>query len=478
MCSYDHGASAVAVPAPEAPSSPASLEQLEREICELAAHIAVATCRWLGLVAEFDDRRGWAAWGLTSCAHWLSWRCSIGLGTARQHVRVAHRLRELPVVREAFSCGELSYCKVRALARVALPATEAGLVEIARHATGAQLEKLVRCYAGALAATLGTAQSVQDQRYLKWSWNDDGSLRVEARLPAAEGGLLVKALEAFDREPQEEDDHVASPAAARRADALVAMVRSAVAESSTVSGGADPCELVVHVDAATLASDEVGERCHLADGPALAPETVRRLGCDAAVVRIVERDGRPLTVGRRTRTIPAALRRALRSRDDGCRFPGCTHERYVHAHHIQHWARGGPTTLDNLVQLCSYHHRLVHEGGFGVERARGGSVRFRRPDGRVIAAVPGGGPAGGAGLAEQHRLRGVVVDARTCRPLSAGERLDSDLAMDAMLPRALAARGYPVATLIGCGRAVSREYPRSLQAPAQLEPAGGGDRAS
>jgi hypothetical protein len=453
-----------------------TLEDLEHEICELAAHIAVATCRWLELVAEFDDRRGWAPWGVTSCAHWLSWRCSIGLGTARQHVRVAHRLRELPGVREAFSRGELSYCKVRALTRVALPETEAGLVEIARHATGAQLEKLVRCYAGALAATLGTAQRVQDQRYLRWSWNDDGSLRVEARLPAAEGGLIVKALEAFDREPQEEDDHVASPAAARRADALVAMARSAVEGSSEAHGGADPCELVVHVDAATLSSDEVAERCHLADGPALAPETVRRLGCDAAVVRIVEADGRPLTVGRRTRTIPPALRRALRSRDDGCRFPGCTHQRYVHAHHIHHWARGGPTTLENLVQLCSYHHRLVHEGGFGVERGRSGSVRFRRPDGRVIAAVQDGERVCGPGLAEQHRMRGVRVDSTTCRPQSAGERLDYDVAMDALLPRALAARGYPIATLIGDGRAVPREHPGSLQASAQLEPAGRGAR--
>jgi hypothetical protein len=463
MCSHDQfqtetdGAAATPV------------EALEREICELAAHIAVATCRWLELIAEFDDRRGWAEWGVTSCAHWLSWRCSIGLPTGRQHVRVAHRLRELPLVREAFARGELSYCKVRALVRAATPKTEAGLVEIARHATGAQLEKLVRCYRSALAATLGTAQQAQEQRYLKWSWNDDGSLRLEGRLPAAEGALVVNALGAFQTEPGEGDDFVESPAAACRADALVAMTRAAVSAPSDGGAGSDRCELVVHVDAATLGSDEVVERAALADGPALAPETVRRLGCDAAVVRIVERDGRPLTVGRRTRTIPPSLRRAVRSRDGGCRFPGCTHERFLHAHHIQHWARGGPTTLENLVQLCSYHHRLVHEGGFGVERARGGSLRFRRPDGRVIASLPGGRAAAGPGLVEQHRARGIVLDASACRPLSAGDRLDYDLAMDALLPRALA-------TLNGDGRAVPREHPGSLQASAQLESAGGGDR--
>lgn len=429
----------IATPEKPAVTEVSALDELEREICELAAHIAVATCRWLGLVAEFDDRRGWAEWGVKSCAHWLSWKCSLALGAARERVRVAHRLQELPAIHEAFSRGHLSYCKVRALTRAATPATEAGLLEIGLHATGAQLEKLVRCYSKALSATLGAAQRAQEMRYLKWSWNEDGSLRLEAQLPADDAAVVVNALTALQELPREGDEYVASPVAACRADALVALAKGAVAGAGT-SGGTP--EVVVHVDAATLASDEVVERAELVDGPTLAPETVRRLGCDAAVVRIVERDGRPLTVGRRTRTIPPALRRALRSRDDGCRFPGCTHRNFLHAHHIQHWARGGPTTLENLVQLCSYHHRLVHEGGFRVERSGRGAVRFRRPDGRAIAPAPGCGSVLGGSLAEQHRARGVVVDARTCRPRSAGEPLDYDLAMDALLPRALAG-GYP-----------------------------------
>ncbi|MFZ0383076.1 MAG: DUF222 domain-containing protein [Solirubrobacteraceae bacterium] len=442
--------SVVALDLPESSSTP-SLDQLEREICELAAHIAVATCRWLSLIAEFDTRGGWAEWGVKSCAHWLSWKCSLGLGAAREQVRVAHRLQELPAIREAFSRGQLSYCKVRALTRAATPATEAGLLEIARHATGAQLEKLVRCYSKALSATLGAAQRAQECRYLRWSWNEDGSLRLEGQLPPDDAAVVINAVDAL-QETHEEDDYVASPVAARRADALVALAKgglpgtdaAADAGAASPAGGASPTvpEIVVHVDAATLASEDVVERAELADGPTLPAETARRLGCDAAVVRIVERDGRPLSVGRRTRTIPPALRRALRSRDDGCRFPGCTHQNFLHAHHIQHWARGGPTALENLVQLCSYHHRLVHEGGFKVERSGGGAVRFRRPDGRAIAPAPECGSVVGGSLAEQHRARGVVVDAFTCRPRSAGESLDYDLAMDALLPRALAG-GYP-----------------------------------
>ena len=109
-------------------------------------------------------------------------------------------------------------------------------------------------------------------------------------------------------------------------------------------------------------------------GRSIAPETARRLGCDAGLVRIIERDGRPLSVGRRTRTVPPALKRALNDRDPQCRFPGCDHRRYLHAHHIHHWARRRTHQASNLIHLCSYHHRLVHEGGFITQHEPRGGV--------------------------------------------------------------------------------------------------------
>ncbi len=342
-----------------------SLEELEREICELSAHIAAACCRRLILLAEWDERRGWAEWGARSCAQWLSWRCSIAPGAAREQVRVAHRLTELPLLRAAFGAGELSYCKARALTRVATPEIEAELVEIAQHATGAQLEKLVRGYRGALSATLEGANASHESRGLSWDWEDDGSLRIRGRLPAEDGALLLAALEQAKEQAEEE---VKEPASIRYVDALVDVARSALASGEASGRAGEPCQFVVHVDAQSLADDHVRDRCELERGPALPPETVRRLACDASIVRILERDGVPLSVGRRTRTIRPGLRRALQSRDGDCRFPGCTHERFLHGHHIQHWARGGATELDNLVQLCSYHHRLVHEGGFSIDR--------------------------------------------------------------------------------------------------------------
>jgi hypothetical protein len=414
----------------------ASLAQLEREICELGGHIEAAMCRWLLLVGEFDEREGWGHFGYKSCAQWLSWRCSLAPSAARERVRVARALRELPVVREAFATGALSYCKVRAITRVAVPETESELVRIARHATGAQLEKLVRGYHRALSASVGAAQRAHERRYLSFGWEDDGSLRIEGRLTPDDGALLMAAVGAYERRS---DDWAGDPVAVRRADALVGLARAGLEAPDGERTTGDRCEVVVHVDVETLASDQVHERAELESGPALAAETVRRLGCDAAVVAMLERDGAPVSTGRRRRTIPPALRRVLRSRDRGCRFPGCDHQRFLHAHHIQHWARGGPTTMENLVQLCSFHHRLVHEGGFDVERVGRRGIRFRRPDGRIIPDQPSGAGLRGPTLEARNRARGVCPDANTVRPLSEGDRLDYGIAVEALLARALAA---------------------------------------
>ena len=458
MCSSTQ----VEVAASAEPSDPRSdgrpLAEVEREICELAAHLAAAMCRWLLLIAEFDERGGWQADGILSCAHWLSWRCSIGLRAAREHVRVARRLKELPLVRASFASGELSYCKVRALTRAASPGNEESFVELARHATGAQLEKVVRGYRGAVKATTGQAQRAHERRQLSYFFDTDGSLVLQGRLPADDGALVVKALEAAAEVPPhqaaapecsaehwgEARDGATDPlaeaenrAGARLADAMVALARAALDRGFPDRAGGDPVELVVHVDVNTLDSQRVHERSEVEAGPSLAPETARRLGCDAALTRIIERDGRPLSIARRTRTIPPTLRRALKARDQGCVFPGCTHTRFLHAHHIHHWARGGPTKLDNLVQLCSRHHRLVHEGGYHVERA-GAGIKFRRPNGREIPPVPRPTRALGQGLEHRNRGQGLTVGEATIRPLSAGDTLDYGIAVGCLLAQATA----------------------------------------
>jgi Domain of unknown function (DUF222)/HNH endonuclease len=210
-----------------------------------------------------------------------------------------------------------------------------------------------------------------------------------------------------------------------RADALVAIADSFLATGPAARTGGDRHQVLVHVDVATLSGADESGRCELEHGAPLAAETARRLACDASIVRLLERDGNPITIGRKSRSIPPALRRALRTRDGGCRFPGCGSRRFLDAHHIEHWARGGATDLDNLIHLCGTHHRLLHEGGYGIERRPEGKLIFRRPDGRRIPDCPPGPNARPAGLPRTRR-----PDA--CVPLS-HDRLDLELAVDAML---------------------------------------------
>src|SRR5918999_1651032 len=172
-----------------------TIDGLADDITELASHIHAATCRWLGLVAEFERRGGWADWGCRSCAHWLSWRCSLGPVAAREHVRVALRLEGLPLIREAFAEGRLSYSKVRALTRVESVVEEEKLLSLARHATAAQLERLVRAYRGVVARAKA-AEYGGPERWLRWDHADDGSLLLRARLPAEEGAVMLEALRA------------------------------------------------------------------------------------------------------------------------------------------------------------------------------------------------------------------------------------------------------------------------------------------
>lgn len=158
--------------------------------------------------------------------------------------------------------------------------------------------------------------------------------------------------------------------------------------------GAERNQVVLHVDLETVAGGSGPGRegaANLEQGPMLSPATARRLCCDASIVTLIERGGEPLSVGRRTRAVPPAIDRALRARDRTCRFPGCENHRFVDAHHIRHWARGGETSLDNLIRLCRHHHRLVHEGGYSVKRegnGNGAEIVFRRPGGSPIERSP------------------------------------------------------------------------------------------
>ena len=172
--------------------APAPIERLEDELTELAAQINAGTCRWLELLAEFDRRDGWGQPGVRSCADSLSWRCAVSPSEAREHVRVAHKLCELPLIGAAFSRGELSDCKLRALTRIADERCEQELLELAALLTAAQLERALSAYR---RVTSEQAREGHGAEFLSSFWDEDGSLRLRARLPAEEGALLVRALD-------------------------------------------------------------------------------------------------------------------------------------------------------------------------------------------------------------------------------------------------------------------------------------------
>jgi hypothetical protein len=352
------------------------VEDLGDQIAILAAHVHAATHRLLTLIAKFDRLQGWERAGFRSCAHWLAFRTGFDLGAAREKVRAARALEALPETSAAMARGELSFAKVRALTRVASPENESELLDLARSGTAAELERVVRSW-----KRFGRADEAEQERRrhatrcISIFPDEDGMYLVRGRLDPEVGALLMRAIEAAGDALFHGNACRASPEQ-RRADAVGLLAERAMAagfgasgpEDVPVSGtGAQRYQVVLNVESATLESGGEPGRADLADGTRVSAETCRRLACDASVVRVAhDSNGAVLDVGRKTRTIPPALRRALEARDRGCRFPGCG-LLFTDGHHIRHWADGGETSLENTILLCKHHHRLLHEEGFRVE---------------------------------------------------------------------------------------------------------------
>jgi hypothetical protein len=349
---------------------------LGEEIAALAAQVNVATHGLLTRIRRFDETEAWGKQGAKSCAHWLTWRIGLDAGTAREKVRVARALGTLSKVDAAFAAGQLSYAKVRALTRVTTPATEENALALALAATGAQLERICR----RLRHATEMEQEMARERRFYGRVLGDGLTKLEIVVTSDEADLIIQAVERVRN--QMGGGEKPRPTAA---DGLMELV-SAYSAGRTAPGetpAAPSTEVVVHVEQ----SSEPALSATLEDGSPVSAETFRRLACDAGVVTAsLNAEGTVLDVGRRTRSIPPAIRRALWIRDKGCRFPGCTATRFLHGHHVEHRLHGGRTSLENLVFLCSFHHRLVHEAGFSIAMGATGEVVVTAPTGRRVSA--------------------------------------------------------------------------------------------
>jgi hypothetical protein len=385
---------------------------LDDQIGALAGRLHVATAQCVDAAVACDQSNEWAAIGMQSCAHWLSVATGIDLWTAREMLRVGHALRELPLIRAAFAEGRLSFDKVRALSYVATADDEAIWLDIALEASGSQLARICQQFRRSIAVDDPKRAEMQRarRRVVSWWLDEDGMLALYATLPPEEGRLVLNAIEsavvrpvatrivdamgdsrdlAGGTDPCAEADH---PHGARRADALVRICERWLDEAAAAApAGTARASLVVHVDADTLSGADAGGRCHIEDGPAISLAAARRLGCDAELVTVLERNGVPLDLGRSQRVVSGRMRRLLQLRDGGCRYPGCAVPAAdTEGHHVVHWVDGGPTEMANLVSLCRFHHHRHHEGAFRIAAAADGggrtrdAFRFETSDGRPI----------------------------------------------------------------------------------------------
>jgi hypothetical protein len=376
------------------PDDPSGLSdhQVESGFADLQRMSEAVEAKRLTWLAELERRGSFRRDGHLSAAAWLTDQYGMGAGAAKAQVRVATALRQMPDVREAFGAGQITSSAVRLLAdaRAEHPEPfaeqEEALVEAAQTKGVDELRRVLADWSQAVEGeqALQAIERLRAKRRLDIYPTVTGMVRVEGELDPESGEGVVTALQAMvDADLRGSWGNDLRTPTQRRADALGELARRYLdgPDRPTVAG--ERPHLTVTVDVETLKSK--AGKGELDNTGAIHPEAVRRLACDAGVMRVVMAGpSEPLEVGRRSPVVSSGLRRAVVLRDRVCRFPGCSRPHgWCDAHHVKHWADGGHTSLTNLVLLCRPHHRLVHEGGFRLQMGDGGPV-FRRPDGSVL----------------------------------------------------------------------------------------------
>jgi hypothetical protein len=360
------------------------LVRLADDLAELETVIGLLEGERLRRVEAFHHRRGHRHDGYTSTTAFLAGRCRMSPGRASRMVATALSLSAMPVTRNAARDGDLAVDEVALLVRArdavpdAFAACEAGLVDAVAGLHPSDARRLVEHWRAAAdgPAFLDDHNRLVDARRLHLSRTLDGMWRLDGWLHPEAGETLAAALLDLTPPPTPGDTRSAPQ---RRADALADLSRSHL--DRPASGGHQRPHLTVIVDLATL-RDAAPGRCETVDGTVLPPAAAQRIACDCAVTRLVlAPDGRPLDLGRTTRVVTPAQRRALVARDRHCRFPGCRRpHQWCDAHHLRHWLHHGHTDVDQMVLLCRHHHTLAHEGGWRLAGTPA-ALEVRRPDG-------------------------------------------------------------------------------------------------
>jgi len=389
------------------------------EVMRLSSVIAAAQARILELIVTHGE----SLTGGDDTSRWLSWAAGMKPSTAKAHLRVADRLESLPLTKDAFRAGEISFDKTDQIARVATPDTEEVLLMWAKHGTTSQLASIGAGYRRATASHDGS-DAAHLRRNLSYYYSEDGSFRLRAQMSADEGAIVASAIDAATKllgdeqqsfKDQKLDEGLETQRVhnegdsfgALKADALVTLSETYLAHGAASRPGADRHEVIVHVDPDALQGD-ASATAELDSGVGVSPETAFRIFCDCTFRTFSERDGVVLNLGRKQRTVSPALRRAIEVRDRHCTFPGCSARAFTDCHHIVWWTRDkGPTDIDKMTLLCRRHHRLVHEGRYQMHRDGTGRLHFFRPDGTEVERVPTYRSVSEVELAE-YRMRSSI----------------------------------------------------------------------
>jgi hypothetical protein len=366
-------------------------DELASDLHEIERAARVLEAERARRLAEFEHRGAHADDGFLSLSAWLVARHRVAASTASRRVRVARALTAMPQAAEAFSAGELSDAAIALLASAqqadpeAFARCEEALLQAARTLPVAGLRSVIVYWQQ--AQDLALAERDEDERFerrhLHVSPTMAGMVRVDGDLDPETGQTVITALRAvMDADVRAHAGPELRRPGQRRADALGQICRSWIDSSDRPKVLGERPHMVVTLDLEAL--EGRAGRSELQDAGPVTPEVARRIACDAKVSRVItDAASRPLELGRSSKVVPPALRRAVAVRDGGCRFPGCGRPSgWCDAHHVRHWADGGETSLDNLVLLCRPHHRAIHRG-FGIEMVNG-SPAFTRPDGTPL----------------------------------------------------------------------------------------------
>src|SRR6266705_3230692 len=326
-------------------------------------------------VRRFDKSGEYKADGALSLTAWLRWKCKLSGGAAMERVEIARQLEKLPRTGAAVANGDVGYQHVAILARTAehvgtaaVRKEEASLLQAAQTMDPGQFTTVAKNFEHRVdaAGALAEANRAYERRYFHIGEPVDGLVRLDGVLDAEGGATLRTALQAFMK-PVKDD---ARSYGQRSADALVQLGRQGGSGGKRDGAGARP-QLIIRASLDTLAGTRGAPAGELEGGGTVPAETVQRYACDSAISRITGQGELEHELNHASRTLPAPTRRALESRDRHCVFPGCTRPlNWCDGHHLVWWTRGGETALPNLALLCRPHHRMVHEEGWSLVRAR------------------------------------------------------------------------------------------------------------